>query len=69
MPAVLQKFMRHESIETTMRYYVDLDTGELAEDLWRQHEAETGTVLGTVGQNERLVGDGERDGERCEETT
>jgi len=25
MPTVLQKLMRHDSIETTLRYYVDLD--------------------------------------------
>jgi len=37
MPAVLQKLMRHASIETTMRYYVDLDADELAEDLWQLH--------------------------------
>ena len=38
MPAVLQRLMRHESIETTMGYYVDLDADELAEDLYRAHE-------------------------------
>jgi integrase len=67
MPAVLQKFMRHESIETTMRYYVDLDADELAEHLWRQHDAETGTVLGTVGQEGHSTGDGESNAERCGE--
>ena len=35
MPSVLQKLMRHDSIETTLRYYVDLDADEMAEDLWR----------------------------------
>lgn len=39
MPAVLQRLMRHESIETTMKYYVDLDADELAEELWQAHEA------------------------------
>jgi len=38
MPAVLQRLMRHESIETTMGYYVDLDADELAEDLYRADE-------------------------------
>jgi integrase len=37
MPAVLQKLMRHESIQTTMGYYVDLDADELAEDLYRDY--------------------------------
>jgi hypothetical protein len=67
MPAVLQKFMRHESIETTMRYYVDLDADALGEDLRRQHEAEMGTVFGTVGQNEPSTGNGKIDGEDCHE--
>lgn len=35
MPTVLQKLMRHDSIETTLRYYVDLDADEMAEELWR----------------------------------
>jgi hypothetical protein len=48
MPAVLQKLMRHESIETTMGYYVDLDADELAEDLYQACEnGQGGTVLGT----------------------
>ena len=38
MPAVLQKLMRHESIETSMGFYVDLDTDELAEDLYLSHD-------------------------------
>jgi len=59
MPAVLQKLMRHESIETTMGYYVDLDADELAEDLYRaQEQARDGvasTVFGTVGPAEALA--------------
>ena len=34
---VLMKLMRHESIQTTMAYYVDLDADELAEDLYRDY--------------------------------
>lgn len=54
MPAVLQKLMRHESIETSMGYYVDLDADELAEDLYRDHDKRigpAGTVLGIVAQD------------------
>ena len=55
MPAVLQKLMRHESIETTLTFYVDLDTDELAEDLYRAHEnakhVGKGTVFGTVADS------------------
>lgn len=33
-PAVLQKLMRHKSINTTMKYYVDLDADDLTGSLW-----------------------------------
>ena len=35
MPAVLQKLMRHSTIETTLRYYADLDADDIANGLWR----------------------------------
>ena len=34
MPAVLQKLMRHASIQTTMQYYVDLEADDVADVLW-----------------------------------
>jgi integrase len=34
-PAELQQLMRHESIETTMKYYVHIDAMSLSEKLWR----------------------------------
>ena len=37
MPAVLQKLMRHSTIETTLRYYADLDADELADGLWHNY--------------------------------
>jgi integrase len=37
MPAVLQKLMRHSAIETTLRYYADIDADDLAEGLWREY--------------------------------
>jgi integrase len=33
-PAALQVFMRHRSIETTMRYYVAMKSGKVAKLLW-----------------------------------
>ncbi len=36
MPATLQMLMRHQSIKTTMKYYVDLDAHELGDELWNQ---------------------------------
>lgn len=35
-PAVLQQLMRHKSIETTMKYYVDLNADELADELYEK---------------------------------
>ena len=59
MPATLKLLMRHESIDTTMRYYVEMDVDDVAADLWAQHQAKSGqesagsgTVLGTVGNSE-----------------
>ncbi len=34
MPATLKQLMRHSSIDTTMKYYVDLDAEDVASDLW-----------------------------------
>jgi integrase len=57
MPAVLQKLMRHETINTTLGYYVDLDADNLAEDLWRTHKtADSGIISGITqpaNENER----------------
>jgi integrase len=48
MPKVLQELMRHESIQTTMRYYV----GQLAEDaadaVWAASARETGNTSGNT---------------------
>jgi integrase len=45
--AVLMQLMRHESIQTTSAYYVDLNADEIAEDLYRDF-GRVGTVLGAV---------------------
>ena len=34
MPAVLQRLMRHEDIQTTMTYYADLDAESTADAVW-----------------------------------
>ena len=39
LPQILQTMMRHESLETTMRYYVDLDADQTAADIWRAYDA------------------------------
>ena len=38
-PATLQLLMRHRSIDTTMKYYVALDTDEVADELWATYDA------------------------------
>ena len=30
--------MRHESIETTLKYYVALDADDVADELWKEHD-------------------------------
>ena len=45
---VLMRLMRHENIQTTMAYYVDLDASELAEELYSL-QGRCSTVSGTVG--------------------
>ena len=37
-PATLQLLMRHRSIETTMKYYVDLDADDIADELWQEYK-------------------------------
>jgi integrase len=34
-PVVLQKLMRHETLETTMKYYVNLDSSQIGSVLWQ----------------------------------
>lgn len=36
-PATLQLLMRHESIETTMKNYVDQDADDIADTLWKDY--------------------------------
>lgn len=45
MPATLQKLMRHASIETTMRYYVEHHSDDISADLWRWQSNELGSVV------------------------
>ena len=55
--AVLMRLMRHESIQTTNAYYVDLNADEVAEDLYRSFGG-VGSVFGSVAP-----ADGENGGE------
>jgi integrase len=46
-PATLQLLMRHKSIETTLKYYVDQDADDVADELWRS-QAALGNSLGNT---------------------
>jgi len=48
MPNVLQELMRHESIDTTMRFYVGQNAQRTADILWNA----IGTTLGIIGKFE-----------------
>ena len=50
MPQVLQELMRHESIETTLRYYVGPNAQATAAVLWEAHRAS-----GTIDMTERIA--------------
>src|SRR5262249_20871498 len=48
MPAVLQQLMRHETIETTMKYYVGKNAESTADVLWKAHESLKSTSSGNT---------------------
>jgi hypothetical protein len=54
MPAVLQQLMRHESVETTMRFYVGQNADATADavwDAWGQLGATLGASSGQSGES------------------
>jgi integrase len=46
-----RELMRHESIETTMKYYVGVNAEATADELWRAIEKQPGTSSGTQPAN------------------
>jgi integrase len=55
MPAVLRRLMRHASIGTTMGYYGNLDSADMADQLWTGWGTDTpvhGNNSGNIGPNE-----------------
>jgi integrase len=51
MPAVLQRLMRHASIDTTMAYYVTMGADEVADELWGKFgatDARDGAIYNTT---------------------
>jgi integrase len=55
MPAQLMELMRHESIETTLRYYVGTNAARTEADVWRAFEKSQAAAAGPSDQGE---GDG-----------
>ena len=53
MPQVLMELMRHESIDTTMRYYVGRNAQSTAAVLWAAHDAAKGNTSGNSGQKSK----------------
>ncbi len=46
-PAVLQQLMRHASIETTLRFYVEQNADSLGAELWKIHQLDKGATKPT----------------------
>ena len=53
LPQVLQEMMRHETIQTTLKYYVGQNAKRTAADIWAAYgkRPELGTSLGTSREN------------------
>ena len=49
MPKTLQELMRHEAIETTMRYYVGRNAEATADLLWEAFDRATSNKTGNIG--------------------
>ena len=47
-PATLKQLMRHDTIQTTEDFYIDLDVDEIAAELWREHSAGIDTFVDTT---------------------
>ena len=47
--AILKRLMRHEDVKTTLKYYVDLDSDDIAAELWQSYDSTVGvgTSVGT----------------------
>ena len=61
MPPDLMVLMRHESIETTLRYYVGRNAQNTASVLWKAHEmAARGNTFGNTRQTTAETTDGQK---------
>ena len=53
MPPALRRLMRHKDINTTLTYYVDQDTEDLAAELWAAYRK--GNKPGNIRQENRVI--------------
>lgn len=68
MPADLMVLMRHDNIETTMKYYVGRDAQTTASRVWdAYHKAGLGTISGTRGLSQRKTADDESAASSCQQ--
>ena len=68
MPQDLKELMRHESIDTTLKYYVGRNAQTIAARLWAaRSEFGQGTILGTIGENNPTPAGKEEDANPREE--
>lgn len=60
LPVVLQRLMRHESLQTTMAYYVGFECDDLAADVWKavQGAGNSTSPLGQTADVDRGTGPG-----------
>jgi hypothetical protein len=67
MPQVLMELMRHESIETTLKFYVGRNAETTADVLWAAHKA-AGNTVGNSHQKSDQKGSGDENANRSSST-
>jgi len=55
MPTVLRELMRHESVETTMTFYVGVNAEATADELWKAVDGNPGNTLGNSSSRLNLA--------------
>ena len=53
MPAILKELMRHESVETTMKYYVQSEAESTAAILWESHRKMSANAITAEAEVEK----------------
>ena len=54
MPQALMQLMRHESMETTLKFYVGRNAERVAESIWNA-DANSGDIIGDIEKNELIT--------------